>query len=175
MINEKTLFILGTGAHVSYGFPDAKGLKQKIILEYPGYILSFHHGNDEFERHKREIIEFDTKQFTKAFDDSGINSIDLFLSLRPEFSVRGKNAIILSILTTEINHKKSKSLFNKDEWFRYLYNKSLEGIYSPNQKNNYFDNKFAFLTFNYDRMIENYFAQNLSATFNLAPEHLSQY
>lgn len=175
MITEKTLFILGAGAHVPYGFPDAKGLKTKIISESTNQRLYLYNktisNGSEFER---QVIKSDGQKFTNEFNNSGIYSIDLFLSLRNEFKNQGKWAIINSILSAENEHKRSRQ-YNLDDWLLYLYNNMVAGISSNDQKDDFYRNNVGFLTFNYDRMIEHYFERYLSATFNLSGEMLFDY
>lgn len=175
MIKEKTLFILGAGAHVPYGFPDAKGLKKVIVRDFPSKLLHLYNISDEGFAAERAQIENEAKNFVREFKNSGIYSIDLFLSLRPEFHAIGKKAIIIAMILTEGQHRGSQVNFDKDEWFLYLYNRSLEGIYTQDHKTKYFENQFSFITFNYDRMIENYFRRRLSSTFNLTQADLTQY
>lgn len=172
MITEKTLFILGAGAHVPYGFPDAKGLRKQIIRDYPNEISNMYFRNlnvwsDILEKEKSAGLEF-----VKAFRASNLNSIDLFISLHPDLSITGKKAICVSMIENETVHTKIMDYYDKDDWFRYLYNKAMSGIQSPDQAHKFLDNKFSFITFNYDRLIENYLAQSLKNTFKLDPSEL---
>jgi hypothetical protein len=172
LITEKTLFILGAGAHVPYGFPDAKGLRNQIILQFPNRIANMSSGNlvvmsDIQQREKSKGIDF-----TLAFRDSNLNSIDLFISLHPELSATGKKAICISMIDNEIKHSGNIEYFDKDDWFRYLFNRAIGGIQSPAQSHNFLNNNFSFVTFNYDRLIEKYLAQSLRNSFNIDSSEL---
>src|SRR5262245_39612944 len=94
----KTVFVLGAGASIPYGFPSAPGLRHLICTETtrPG------------DPRHAILMEMDftyeeVEQFRVALARSWASSIDMFLSTRKRFWEVGKAAIALTIATFE-NH-----------------------------------------------------------------------
>ena len=169
MITSSTLFILGAGANVPYGFPDAKNLRNTICDNYAYQCMEilpnnkgYNQYDNKFEKEARKAF---ATNFVTAFQKSNLISIDLFLSLNPEYSDSGKAAIVLNILKAEREHLENKVLYNKDDWFQYLFNRTMEGIYNRDKLLLYKENKIGFLTFNYDRLLEQYYVESLLNSF----------
>ncbi len=118
MINEKTAFIIGAGAHVPYKMPTGKILREQIISSLAN--------SDYFN--SLDIPNYDPlkyKIFCDAFRHSNIASIDRFLQLNPEYRLEGKIAISFCIKQNENNNYKETL---KDQWIQFLFNKMIEGI-----------------------------------------------
>lgn len=161
MINEETVFILGAGASVPYGFPTAFGLREKICGDHNfahTYINNIIANNFQ----KEQIIAGD-KRFRKTFYDSQIKSIDSFLAINDSFNDIGKISIAYHILNYE-----SKSKLSSD-WLLILFNKMLEGLIAFNGFEGFHLNKVSFITFNYDRTLEQFLFNALANAFSQAP------
>lgn len=150
MIHLPTVFILGAGASMPYGFPSGKQLRDKICGNQINSIL-----NDEFGSRA-------TKEFIDAFTDSHIISIDAFLSRRSEFVEIGKLAIAGIIC----NHERTHSFppINVDDWYSHLWNKL---VFDVNALEDLKKNDIKIITFNYDRSLEFFLLTSIMNTFNV--------
>jgi hypothetical protein len=102
MIKEKTVFILGAGDSCPYGYPDGRGLRQKICSKFVNDSTEYFNAQGEREgQHFAAIEKHEVEQFAETFHKSSTRSIDLFLARNPEFKLMGKWAIIFRILTAE--------------------------------------------------------------------------
>ena len=100
MINKKTVFILGAGSNVTYGFPTGVQLRYIILTEFLAQqqnMISFWTRSGWDQQIEREQIMNSTRDFLKKFERSGNKSIDLFLSRSPSHIKMGKTAIIKTI------------------------------------------------------------------------------
>ncbi len=147
-------------------------LRDDIIHKYSGAL-------NELARKIPSKPDFisESQEFINQFDLSGDMSIDLFLSKFPKFEFVGKTAIIYLILQAEhkckfqenlINEEKSnnKQYKSPDDWMWHLYNKLTN---NENKRTTYQHLNFSnisFITFNYDRSLEEYFFTRLENGFN---------
>lgn len=180
---KETVFILGAGASIPFGYPSGKELK-KIILStlHPNYIYSEH-----VKYHIPETGEIAKEYFDQNFSDydlylrAGFNSnlidnfrialegamkdsIDSFLLSRQEFLEIGKFAITNVLLKFE--HKNKITLSEDDNWLNYIWNRI------NNKLEDFIKAKIAFITFNYDRTVEQFFYLSLKYAFNLNDEKI---
>lgn len=96
MIKEKTVFILGAGASVPYGYPTGKELRYEIIQNHPERLKrAISHGVNKTSA--KEPIG-DAKSLAEKFEKSSTESIDLFLARNHRLSQTGKLAILLTLL-----------------------------------------------------------------------------
>ena len=163
MVTKPTAFVLGAGVSMPYGFPSGSRLVKEICGatgipfedDQPGLLTKgeitkvFHNAFGERK----------TEEFGKALNLSQKYSIDAFLERRPEFIDIGKWAIALFILRQEI----SANLFSFDTQdngcYRYLFEKI------DSDWESYPDNKIAFITFNYDRSLEQFLFTKIQNTY----------
>jgi len=144
MITEPTVFILGAGASKPYGFPLGENLKNSICDKLRNATTK------QFKQlanmgFKIELIT----NFQRSLYHSGRTSVDAFLEHRPEFIEVGKAAITQELIPTE----QTDNLFRprpKGNWYQYLFNK-LNASFEQFDKN-----QVAFITFNYDRSLEQF-------------------
>ena len=157
MITVETVFILGAGASVPYGFPTGVQLRDRIYSETNQNHQLFHllQGCNQHEK----LIE----QFRNEFRDSGINSIDAFIAFRPQYQEIGELAIAGSLLPMEA---KANLTGESGNWYQMLWNEMLAGIGVANPKG-LLSNKVRFITFNYDRSLEQYLLNGIMFTFDL--------
>lgn len=155
MIEIPTLFILGAGASVPYGYPTGYGLRKDIIENclhdfdrlpdiQPSKELS------AIVKHNRAGLE----KFINNFDGSYLKSIDKYLSLNPSDVESGKFAITLSILKKERSSRFREQVNPKEDWWGYLFNHMTSTFKNPDDYKHFCENQVAFITFNYDRSLE---------------------
>lgn len=152
----KTVFVLGAGASIPYGFPSGSQLVEQIIESISP---SFYRGGEEYYTKKPLadllVKEFSSKElinFRETLNASQTYSIDAFLNYRREFIDIGKMAIVWHLLEAEYKALKGKKM--KGDWYQFFWNQinsHKEDLYS-----------FSFYTFNYDRSLE-YFLRTSAA------------
>lgn len=164
MITQNTLFILGAGASCPYNYPSGKELRRRICLDfvdnYRNYIIDYQDGNDSVNDYINQL-----KDFTTRFLESSTKSIDLFLARNPRLVGFGKYAIALEILKAELDSNFSDTMDKPElDWYSYLYDKLTNTLLDKDDfeisKNN-----VSFITFNYDRSIEQFLFRSLFNSF----------
>lgn len=162
MINTKTVFVLGAGASIPYGFPSGAELRRMLCAPITrcsrkgdvNWIDSIA---------KLGIREADSRCFAEAFLKSGITSIDSFLSRRHEFEKIGKAAIAAIICALEEPQALHKT-DNDDDWYSHLWNALAAGVHDCGSLAS---NQVRFVTFNYDRSLEYFLLQSCQETFGV--------
>lgn len=151
MIKTDTLFILGAGASEPFGYPTSDELRNLIRngKMRPKLIKALNLCNDD-ARDFQKIVD----EFTSEFSKSSIY-IDFFLEQRPEFMDIGKMAIAAYLIQYENDSRLRNS---EDNWYMYLY-KRLKSSFEDFDKNNIY-----FITFNYDRSLEQFLFEALRST-----------
>src|ERR1035437_5074749 len=94
--NRLSVFILGAGAHVPYGFPTMVELKKLIISQFPTQIKDYATSGTE-----KGILSNDASDFVRYYNLSPLESIDKYLSLNNHFALLGKQAIFYNLLSKE--------------------------------------------------------------------------
>ncbi len=160
MIAEDTVFILGAGASVPYGYPTGAELRNIICNQYQTII-----GRDILKRAQPEIREKIVKEaseFASVFFRSSTPSIDLFLARNPSFEKLGKSAIIVSILSAERESEfRERCVAPEFDWYSYFFHRMTETIQQPEQYPKIADNKVTFISFNYDRSLEQFLYESM--------------
>lgn len=161
MIKEKTLLILGAGASVPYGYPTGDELRTELCEP----------------RNLSKLLENSIKQiglklFCDTFMKSQINSIDSFLAKRGEEQISdgkytfGKYAEIgkLAIANRLNDREDLPKLLEPDEdhWLQYLWNHMGDA-----SANDFSKNQLKIISFNYDRVIEQYFQIVIEHSYGL--------
>lgn len=169
MILGRKVFIIGAGAHVAYGFPTGKGLKDEIIG--PQAIAEY--ASSVFHNH----IEF-VERFKKA---ESLDSIDAFLQNHPEFEEIGKYAIAWAISRAEADTggERKASAYKKniedqeidDDWIRFLTRLTTNTLPGDHYKK-IGKNDVNFITFNYDRTLEHFIYEDLTNAYRCDPDGL---
>ncbi len=162
MIQKRTVFVLGAGASMAYGFPSGPTLRHEICTETlaPGdlrhkILMEMGHSYDEVE------------QCRIALARSWASSIDMFIASRADHADVAKAAIALTIA----KYERDNDLFfadPKEDWFRYLW----RFLHDPNGEPLPKD-RVSFVTFNYDRTLEHALANGLKHAKNV-PEVTSK-
>lgn len=181
MITKKTVFVLGAGASVPYGFPTGEKLREIICTDFPESFIKYK--LPYISENEKKTVRYFIDQFVIPFRKSGI-SIDSFLSTNYTSSDNilyyGKMAIALHILESELNSRGNEELglpgndnlnYNRD-WFSVLFNKMIEGLVSLRGYQNFYENNVTFITFNYDRLLEYLLQSSLSSTYFSVPDDI---
>ena len=142
MINKPTVFILGAGASIPYGYPSGETLVTETVSELSQRGLLF--------KLCRELgfNQLEISKFAETLNLSGDKSIDAFLERNPQFIKLGKIAITLKLIEKEDENR----LFSpgNDKWYGDLVNEL------KSSSTDTFVNNVSFLTFNYDRSFDHY-------------------
>ncbi len=178
MIKTPTVFVLGAGASMPYGFPSGRQLVEQIYCTALG---NFKETSDNkwinsgliSAPYIRNILNdmygaFEVEKFGKALRLSQQSSIDAFLEHRTEFTDIGKFSIALFILRAEIEDK----LFDYDARnhgsYQYIFDK-LNASWGEFGRN-----VIGFVTFNYDRSLEHFLFTSIQNTYNKSNEECAQ-
>ncbi len=155
MFKTQTVFILGAGTSVPFGFPSGEMLLRILT----GAVSREDNSTDrkvvEQHRNLKRLLDTTTtdKTFTAEFmaklAASSTPSIDTWLSQNLECMSFGKIAIAAVIANAE--HFASSHVYEPDDWYKWLINKMLRNTQTIAQ---FLDNKVSFITFNYDRLLE---------------------
>jgi len=169
MIQNDIVFILGAGASKPFGYPIGTELADIIIHNLEGARDRFINKSNEYRFKLFEKLGFSREEideFKKALSTSTYDTIDLFLKRRKEFMKIGKCAIADAIISCE--DEKILSQRNNDNWYRRLFNM----INAPSCSD-FCKNPISFITFNYDRSLEQYLYQTLSNAYPTTKDEIS--
>lgn len=156
MISRRTVFVLGAGASMAYGFPSGPRLRHEICTQTLKPIDPRHEILKEMGYSLDELQECRV-----ALARSWSSSIDMFIASRADYADVAKAAIVLTIAKYEIDQK----LFFSDpdeDWFRYLW----RFLHDPNGEPLPTD-RVSFVTFNYDRTLEHALSNGLKYAKNV--------
>jgi len=151
MIEEKTVFVLGAGLSLDYGFPTGYNLRNKItnLLNWNNAVTPIP------ERIKilkgMGFSEEEIEMVRGQLEDGGFDTIDEFLLARKNERLRqlGKIGIAMALIEYE-NPNKFKHLSADTCFYRYLFKKMVENTTIEN----FAENSVSFVTYNYDRSLE---------------------
>ena len=154
MIKTETLFILGAGASAPFGYPIGIELRRLICeRSHNPIIIRVLNPQQEIEPWYSDKVN----QFVDEFTKSGLYSIDSFLENRNEFMDIGKIAIASYLIPCEKDQRLREEPGN---WYMYLYDRLKTSF------DNFDKNAISFITFNYDRSLEQFFYEALKCQFN---------
>ncbi|MBD3342818.1 MAG: hypothetical protein GF353_27215 [Candidatus Lokiarchaeota archaeon] len=156
------VFIIGAGANKPYGFPLGDELYTKIQNNYLSYINSFKNSDKSgtSEAYHRMFLA-KAQEFTEALSRTSSVSIDKYLNINNEFKIQGIHAITAEVYNSEISSKLPiKNNQVEGDWYNYLYRKLIDGLNTKEDLLRIHENRIAFITFNYDRSLEQYLFEN---------------
>lgn len=163
MIDTKTVFVLGAGASIPYGFPSSAELRRMLCAPITG---NHQKGDVDWINFvgKLGIREADSRRFAEAFLKSGVASIDSFLSRRlDDFGEIGKAAmaaILCALEDASLLHRADSD----DDWYCHLWNALVAGV---DTCADLAKNQVRFVTFNYDRSLEFFLFQSCKEAFGI--------
>jgi hypothetical protein len=152
LAEENTLFILGAGASVPYGYPTGFQLSQEI----KSCLQNIHIDRQSWQPQQENLFDVLNKlgykveqleQFYRCFLGAAVYSVDKFLEKRPDHQDLGKLLIAYVLKRKEDSHRLFIKL-QEDNWYVELFNRLDVTV------NNIADCRISFLTFNYDRSLE---------------------
>jgi len=194
--DKKTVFVLGAGASCPYGYPSGARLRERICLSpgfWQSYNISYEIVNPLVQKESR--LE-EIQKFQNAFSKSKIKSVDLFMANNPTLAPIGKYIIAFEIFQAERQsyfgeeaklkqeemadeqrrgirgplNLLSSPLFMGQDWYSYLYNRILEVLVGKEALPHFSNNNLTFITFNYDRSLEQFFYEALRYSFTEVTE-----
>lgn len=162
MIKTNTLFILGAGASAPFKYPTSIKLREDILKNQhePAIIHALNPEDDD--SHSFIKLQDD---FLNEFMRSSVYSIDSFLEHRNEYMTIGKMNIAANLMIHENDGTLRQT---EDNWYMYLYDRlkaSFERIK---------ENKISFITFNYDRSLEQFFFEAIRCRFGKKPKECTE-
>ncbi len=158
MIKKNIVFITGAGASIEFGFPTGEKLVNLLLSGGWGAIEEKYSGIDNNKRFFRK--------FQNKLKKSNTSSIDIFIANNPEYAELAKLLIAKNIALIEQN---SIEKINSNSWLKYLWSKMIDKCMSFNDFKN---NKIKFVTFNYDRTLEIYFARSIVNFFKTETDEI---
>jgi hypothetical protein len=174
MISKKTVFILGAGAHIPYGFPSGKNLiddvVKQLILAQREPDLSLTILQQRCGVNANVVQQKNINAFIQSLSQAGQASIDTFINANQHmvgFDILSKVGIAQTLLGVEEKFivERSNNKDGNSDWFEYLFAKMCDGVGKPNHF--FRDNNISFITFNYDRLLEHKFFNALKYSFNI--------
>lgn len=162
---SKTVFVLGAGASMPFGFPSGEGLINEIFKELKCNSKSNGKTDPRPDQELLRLIlqEFDDlfiENFLDSLRKSQTNSIDNFLSHNSQYRELGKICIFYIILKYEKASYSIEKLWNGD-WYKYIWNYMDQQNFHPD---------LTVYTFNYDRSFEYYFFTTIKNLNNYSHE-----
>ena len=154
MIKTNTLFILGAGASSPFGYFTSVQLRNAICnreLQHT-VVEALTPAYDDPGWYSRSY-----DKFVDEFSKSSLYSIDFFLEHRTEFMRIGKMAIAAHLIQFENEERLRDSDGN---WYMYLYDRLKSSF------DDFDNNAISFITFNYDRSLEQFLFEAIRARFD---------
>jgi hypothetical protein len=150
MIATPTVFVLGAGASMPYGFPSGRQLASRIC-QNPFPLPHADLGIDP--------AEYDA--FTADLRMSRQPSVDAFLEHRPKFQDLGKKAIGAFLIRDEEEGRLIQPPDPEKDWYAYI----LDRMTRDTPFADLHHNKVSFITFNYDRSLEHFLLRATMARY----------
>ena len=153
MIVEPTVLVLGAGASAPYGFPTGRKLLLDLCasLESEGSSLSNNLLSCGIRRDRQKVFRDDLFFSMQP-------SVDTFLEKRPYFLEIGKAALSCALIPYErLDHVNNRT--STMHWYEYLFSKMNSGW------DEFGENNISFVTFNYDRSLEQFLFNALTHSF----------
>jgi hypothetical protein len=153
MIRTPTVFVLGAGASVPYGFPPGLSLANEVCSR----LKAHPYGENLRELFGADLVEAFAEQFVR----SGQYSLDAFVEGRPEFQQIARVAVVQELMPREIDASLMPTS-DQDDWYRYLFSKIIPAATGA------FTNQLQVITFNFDRSFERRLFIALKARYDVA-------
>jgi hypothetical protein len=162
MFKKRTVFILGAGASIPYGFPSGYKLVSDIIdnLSNVDKVRILASVSEELHGSDNKFYDNNIKSLKESLSMAVVESIDDFLEARPEYLSIGKAAIAQALIPYETE----QTLFNRNpdkNWYSMIFEVLRKDIGKLE------DRLISFITFNYDRSLEHYLYTQLRNFLNI--------
>ena len=155
VIETPTVFVLGAGASVPFGFPTGFALSERVV------VTTHEHSNGYKDLVRLGADEGQLNTFRYAFMRSAFNSVDAFLERRTELIDIGK--LVMGFILAR--HESNEELFKfPGNWLRSLYDRIATVDFSDLRRNH-----VSFITFNYDRNVEHFLFDAIKNSYNKEP------
>jgi len=167
LITKNTVFILGAGASKPYGFPTGKDLKKQICLEFIHLLKNECNKRAQFANDQYLVYLAPAEKMISHFSKTPIEiSIDKFININSEYKNIGVSAIIRMIHNAEIYSNLPNINNNNDlDWYSNIFSRMSDRISLHNDFTKFSENKVTFITFNYDRSLEQFIYNSLTNLF----------
>ena len=166
MFKRKTVFVLGAGASLPYGYPLGAELKTQMISLPDMTAVKF----VDSCKFGREVHA----DFARRFRGSACSSIDEFLEVNKDCDALGRLLIAYFIMRRENTEwfpdgkpSDAHPFGNPSVWYDVVLNAMLGRWPTPR------GNRLSFVTFNYDLSLEYFFESSLNARFGWSREKVA--
>jgi hypothetical protein len=158
MITRPTTFILGAGCSLEFGFPTGFELVRQLSLQDASGGL----GQPLSQLISLGYEQNSVRDFSIALSHSGRESVDAFLEHRPDFREIGKAAIAMALIPRESQDSLFRPSHGKESLYQYIWKQM------NTSRRDFTKNCVEFITFNYDRSLEEYLSISLTNAYGLA-------
>ena len=166
MIEEKTVLVLGAGSSKHCDYPLGYDLVNNMCK-----LLQRHPASNQINQQVKVLQELGFEpekvyEFRDALSNCGMDTIDEFLMRNRDLDRIGKHAIAMAISHCE-NQSWLMEGDKSSNWYKYLFRAmvndqlEIEAILK---------NEISFITFNYDRSLEQFLFTSLNNTFRGIPK-----
>lgn len=159
MLQKRTVFILGAGTSMPYGFPSGAQLTDDIrdglkpMGELESRVLN------------SGITDVQIRKLEYALQRNPFPSIDALLEAQEDLRPAGKTSIIHQISHYERSGKSMEPSPNLKDWYPEFFNLLAQGLTRSDIENCSIERNVSIFTFNYDRSLEKYLWCSLIAGF----------
>ena len=152
MIQERTALVLGAGASIDFGYPSGWNLVLQVQQALRTAPVANHLGAAGFD-------SLDRAAFADALRDSAAMSVDAFLEHRAGLVPLGKHAMAAVLVMKET----PQTLFSQSAptWLHLLVDRLGASL------DEWRGNQLSIITFNYDRVIEQFLSQAVANRLGL--------
>jgi len=157
ILGKNYVFILGAGASMDFGFPSGGRLFEQVVRDMLNRSTDQYKVVSEIVGDEKSILDFAT-----ALSRSAQPSVDAFLERRPEFLEVGKLAIAACLIPYENESRLFDSIVKEQNWYEYLFQRLSSG--APDIEL-FCENQVTFITYNYDRSLEQFLTLAMSNNY----------
>jgi len=174
---SKQVIIIGAGGSYPYNFPLGEELLNNVQNSYVESARTYVYNTYRTSDYESNSITVEAKKFVSKLNNITGISLDKFINFNPLEKKNGLKALIIEIIKNENSSISPGSKDVKGDWYKYLFTKMISGLDSFEAVKENFHNNLSFITFNYDRSLENYLYNNLLRIFinnNVNPKDIVQ-
>jgi hypothetical protein len=157
VLSNRTVFLLGAGANVPYGFSTGAVLVDKLRGKDPRTLM----GNSG-----EQITRAESNAFKQALDGNMLPSIDSMLEHRQDLWKVGKRVMATLLYQEEAGASPRSS---DTDWMALIFDRMCANARTVEE---FGQNPVWFVTFNYDRYLEYRFIQALVQRYNVPAQRV---